>query len=39
MKAINELINESQSAWRLLEKWKSEATNQVELLQAKKREC
>ncbi|NRY60175.1 DUF2625 family protein [Clostridium beijerinckii] len=36
MKAINELVNESQSAWRLLENSKSEATNQVEFLQANK---
>ncbi|AOR23445.1 DUF2625 domain-containing protein [Clostridium taeniosporum] len=32
MKSINELINESQSAWKLLEKWQREASNQVQFL-------
>lgn len=36
MKAINELVNESQSAWRLMESWKREATNEVEFLQVNK---
>ncbi|MFC4812914.1 DUF2625 family protein [Paenibacillus sp. GCM10023250] len=34
MRSLNELIDESESSWLLLQKWVSEATNKVDLLAA-----